>query len=126
MAGYNCHMATQTCAFDVIVAYRDRLLRIQVKSTEKPRPVPQRTKQTTAYLWHVKRAGKGGRRHYADNEFDFIAVVALDIRRIAYLPPDYRPNTITITQPGLIGYGGQGKHFDKFPFESAANAVLSA
>lgn len=124
MTGHNAHLASQTCAYDLAVSFQGQLLRVQVKTTEKPRPVPQRVQRSEAYLWHTRRAGRGGKRYYEADAFDFLALVALDVRRVAYLPPGYRANTISILKPGQTGYGGQGKHFDDFPFEKAAECAI--
>ena len=62
------------------------LYRVQVKATRGAKRLPARGAVGMGYLFQVRRAGKGGRRQYADNEFDIIALVAMDIRVIAYLP----------------------------------------
>jgi site-specific DNA-methyltransferase (adenine-specific) len=59
---------------------------VQVKSTRAPKAVPQRTDYVPAYQFAVRRSGKGGQRRYTDDAFDLLALVALDVRRIAYMP----------------------------------------
>ena len=75
------------------------------------------------YMWNVRRAGKGGRRVYADGEFDLLALVAIDVRRIAYLPPSQHRQTIAIRAHDIAGptwkQGAPGRTFDQFPFSVA-------
>lgn len=110
--GYKAFLSDQNCAYDVVVDYAGRLVRVQVKATRTQRNVPQRESQIPAYMWNVRRAGKGGKRVYRDNEFDVLALVALDIRRIAYLPAKTTTQTIHIRPPGTQ----TGKQFDDYPF----------
>jgi hypothetical protein len=113
MSGYRAFLADQNCPYDVAVELHGRLVRIQVKATRRQRPIPQRvTTQIPAYLWHVRRAGKGGARVYADGSFDALALVALDIQRIAYMPPEMLRQTVHIRPPGTTG----GKQFADYPF----------
>lgn len=115
LAGYRAFLADQNCPYDVAVDVDGRLVRIQVKATRCPRSIPQRREHVAAYMWHVRRAGKGGRRVYDGSDFDLLALVALDIRRIAYLAPSHTKQTIHIRPPGSAGK----KQFDAFPFTSA-------
>lgn len=120
--GWRAFLADQNCPYDVAVDVGGRLVRLQVKSTREPKPVPQRSAWVSAYQWHVRRAGKGGRRTYADDEFELLALVALDIRRIAYLPPSLQRQTVHIRVPGIPGKG-TGKQFADFPFEETLAEV---
>jgi hypothetical protein len=122
MAGHRAFLADQNCAYDVAVDVDGRLVRIQVKATRCQRAIPQRATHVPAYLWHVRRAGKGGARNYAADEFDMLALVALDIRRIAYLPPSLTKQTVHIRPPGTVG----GKQFDGYPFAGALREVRRA
>lgn len=117
--GWRAFLADQNCPYDVAVEIGGRLVRVQVKATRQQRAIPQRATHVPAYMWHVRRAGKGGRRTYAVDEFDLLALVALDIRRIAYLPPSAHRQTVHIRPPGAPG----GKHFDDYPFRSALEAL---
>ena len=64
LGGYVAFRADQNCAYDVAVDLGGRLIRLQVKSTRAVKPIPQRETESLAYQWHVRRAGKGGRRNY--------------------------------------------------------------
>lgn len=121
MSGWRAFLADQNCPYDVAVDVGGRLIRIQVKATRQERAVPQRGSYTPAYLWHVRRAGKAGHRTYAEGEFDLLALVALDIRRIAYMPPSLQRQTVHIRPPGAMS----GKQFDDYPFVKAMAEVLA-
>ena len=115
LAGWRAFLSDQNCPYDVAVDVAGRLVRIQVKATRRQRLTPQRVADVPAYMWHVRRAGKGGLRVYNAADFDLLALVALDIRRIAYLPPSHTKQTVHIRPPGAPG----GKHFDNYPFRKA-------
>lgn len=122
LAGYRTFLADQNCPYDVAVDVAGRLVRIQVKATRCQRAIPQRANHVPAYLWHVRRAGKAGARVYQAGDFDLLALVALDIRRIAYLPPSHTKQTVHIRPPGAKG----GKHFDSYPFNLALRELADA
>lgn len=118
--GVTAFRADQTCSFDVAALVGGRLVRIQVKTTAAPRPVPQRRSYLPAYQWFVRRCGKNGAKDYQPDAFDLLALVALDSKRIAYLPPSSHRRTIHIRSEERPG----GKTFAMFPWESAAAEVL--
>ncbi len=115
LGGWRAFMADQNCPYDIAVEIDGRLIRVQVKATRQPRSIPQRAEHIPAYMWFVRRAGKGGRRVYGDDEFDMLALVALDIRRIAYLPPSKLRQTVHIRPPGTSGK----RQFDSYSFRRA-------
>lgn len=88
LAGYRAIMAEQHCPYDIVVDVGDRLARIQVKSARKASAETRRSggRYTPAYKWSTRRSGKRGLRQYSIDGFDILALVALDIRRVAYLP----------------------------------------
>jgi hypothetical protein len=44
-------------------------------------------RRSIGYFFHLRRAGKAGRRRYPIGAFDLYALVAMDRRAIAYLTP---------------------------------------
>lgn len=122
LEGWRAFLADQNCPYDVAVDVAGRLIRIQVKATRAQRLIPSIAVHTPAYMWHVRRAGKGGARVYTAEDFDLLALVALDIRRIAYLPPSHTKQTVHIRPPGALG----GKQFDHYPFHLAIGEVCNA
>lgn len=123
LAGYNAFMTGQHCPYDVAVQIGARLIRIQVKGTMEQRSIPNRDIHVPAYVWNVRRAGKKQSRLYGVDEFDILALVALDIRKIAYMPPSRVKQTIHIRPPGAIG--GK-KHFDLLTFLNAINGIIGS
>jgi PD-(D/E)XK endonuclease len=119
LAGYRAFLADQNCPYDVAVDVAGRLVRIQVKATRCQRAIPQKATHIPAYMWHVRRAGKAGTRAYSSADFDLLALVAIDIKAIAYLPPSHTKQTIHIRPPGAAG----GKQFQHYPFLSALGEI---
>lgn len=123
LAGYRAFLSDQNCPYDIAVDVGGRLVRVQVKATRGQRNVPKRkpvdgsrsTPWVPAYMWHVRRAGKGRKRLYLADDFDLLALVAMDIRRIAYLAPSHTKQTIHIRPPGAKG----GKQFDDYSVDRA-------
>lgn len=127
LSGFRAFLTDQNCPYDVAVEHEGRLVRIQVKATRCARAVPQRVRQRPAYMWHVRRAGKAGKRTYSRRDFDLLALVATDIRRIAYVPFSDARQTVHIRThndkgPSLNG-GRSGKVFADFPFAAALAGV---
>lgn len=121
LKGYKAFLTDQFCHYDVVAEVDKNLIRIQVKTTRMPKPVPQRKSHIPAYLFHVRRFGKGGRHSYKDDDFDMLALVALDIKKIAYVPLVEVKQTIHI-------YGDnhdKGKKFEDFPFDKALEVVMN-
>lgn len=85
LQGFVAYPSEQGLPYDVVIDDGGRLFKIQVKTTRKPLTVPQRASKTESYLFHVMRSGKGGKERYTDMQVDLFALVALDVRRIAYV-----------------------------------------
>jgi len=119
--GWRAFLTDQYCPYDLAVEVGNRLIRVQVKATRAARATPQRSTYIPAYMWHIRRAGKGGVRVYGADEFDMLALVALDIRRIAYLPPSSKLQTVHIRPPGTPG----ARQFEDFSFVRAIEEVAA-
>ena len=123
ISGYRAFMTDQNCPYDIAVELNGQLIKVQVKTTRKPRAIPQRKNHYPAYMWHVKRAGKNGSRIYGKNEFDILALVALDVKKIAYMQMSDLKQTVHIrTYDSDIEpkHGVKaGKTFAMFPFSRA-------
>lgn len=108
LAGYRAFLTDQNCPYDLAVEHEKRLIRVQVKTTRAPRPIPQRRQHVAGYMWNVRRAGKAGKRGYADDAFDIVALVALDTREIAYMPLAACAQTVCIRPTAAPGYQQTG------------------
>ena len=125
--GYRAFRTEQTCPYDVAVDHGGRIVRVQVKAARGPRSYPpdSRKKWNPAYIWSTRRAGNRGRRKYPMDEFDVLALVAADIRRVAYVKWDGQQH-VQIPAPGTDRkVGGNGavmprkRDFDSCTFEGA-------
>jgi PD-(D/E)XK endonuclease len=132
LLGYRAMLAAATLPYDVLVDVKGRLLRVAVKSTAKPVPRPTRPHSKWRYSFSVQRrmrlsTGKMLGRDYTDAEIDMLALVALDIRRVAYVPfADYRTRIWleADTALGTANFGPKGcliAGFSDYPFERIVN-----
>ena len=90
------------------------------------------------YWFNVRRGRKEiGRRRGYSAEFDILALVALDIRVIAYVPIFGRiPQTVRLQSPGYTespaavrrgwGQSRRAKSISQFPIEGAMAALTGA
>ena len=103
MKGLIAYPSEQGLPYDVLIDTGEKLLKCQVKTTEKPRRVPQRNKDTYAYIFNVKRHGKNMTKRYSSNEVDVFALVELETKTVAYIENSKMPDTINIRVPRLKG-----------------------
>lgn len=110
MKGLIAYPSEQGLPYDVVIDVDGKLLKCQVKTTEKPREIQQRNKKTFAYIFNIKRHGKNGIRKYTKNEVDIFALVELENRTSIYITNDKMPDTINIRIDKLKGtyYDEQG------------------
>jgi len=102
MKWYNAYLSDQWLPYDVVVDVWWKLYKIQVKTTTKYRKVPQRKTHTPAYLFWIKRCGKGWNKIYKDSDYDFMALVALDKKIVWYLPFNNVKWTMHINEQKLL------------------------
>lgn len=122
LSGHRAFLTDQGLPYDVVFDRDGRLLRLQVKSTLRPRAVPGRPGSGNNYAFNIRRAGKGGRRKIGNGVFDMIALVALDIRVIAYIPvPDHVRQLIHLRVPNCPKTHGNKIHgnIDEYPIDRA-------
>ena len=100
--GYIAFPSEQGLHFDVVMFDGDHLYKIQVKTTRKPMPVPQRVERTDKYMFQVRRCGKGGRHSYGESDVDIFALVALDTRSIGYLRASEAKQTMFFLPDNVI------------------------
>lgn len=94
----------QGLPFDVIMQKENKLYKVQVKSTRGPKHIPQRKKDIPAYIFHIGNNGSNNRRKKYDiGQVDIFALVALDSKRIAYLPYFNTQTTMNFRVPELRG-----------------------
>ena len=101
--GFVAFPSEQGLPYDVLLDTGKKLLKIQVKTTLKPRKVLQRAKDSLAYIFSIKRAGKKGITRYEEDEIDLFALVCLDTMKIGYIKNKDMPVTINIRPDELKG-----------------------
>lgn len=129
LEGWVAYPTSQGVPYDIAVDIGPRVVRVQVKSTRMPKSPQALQRGTPLYVFHTRRAGKGGRRRYDTDDFDVLALVALDRRLIAYYPlAECRNDSIAIRVPGLrYGEGGmQSRYFEDAKFDLALRRVLQS
>lgn len=94
--GFVAFLSEQGLPYDVLLDTGHKLLKVQVKTTEKPRLIQQRTNPIPAYIFSIKRAGAKGLTRYEEKEIDLFALVCLDTMKVAYIKNKDMPTTINI------------------------------
>lgn len=107
MNGVQAYDTAQGVSYDIVADINNKLIRIQVKTTQKMRVI--KDKSNPIYFFHIKRAGKGGNHFYKKIDFDCFALVALDRKEVFYLPFDdkVKSNSICIRDKNLKYVGRQ-------------------
>lgn len=126
LQGYRAYLSDQGLPYDAVVDLNGWLIRVQVKATRGLSPVPQRSEQIRGYLFHTRRAGKGGKRRYSSADFDLLALVALDVRVVAYMPfIDSAPGCFILRPVGARPHRNASrlKNIDGFPFHGAVQLL---
>ena len=126
LQGYRAFLTDQGLPYDVVIDVNGKLIRVQVKSSTQPRSVPNRPGSSPSYMFHVRRAGKGAARRVGNDVFDMLALVALDIRCIAYLPIDEKVlQTINLRIPENSSLHGNRtrENIDQFTIEKALTSM---
>lgn len=103
LKGFVAFISEQGLPYDVLLDTGNKLLKVQVKTTQAPLSIPQRANIYKAYKFSIKRAGKNGKTRYNDNEIDLFALVCLDTMQIGYLTNKDMPTCINIRVDSLKG-----------------------
>lgn len=103
LKGFVAFPSEQGLPYDVLLDTGNRVLKIQVKTTNAPRSIPQRNKESFAYIFNVKRNGKNGIGRYGEGEIDLFALVCLDVMKVAYIKPNDMPDTLNIRVDAMRG-----------------------
>lgn len=133
LGGISTMLSEQGMPFDLIADVRGRLFRIQVKGTLRARRMrPGAAPDCWAYVWPVKSRGKNNTgARLSELHCDLVALVALDIRMVAYLPVRVASQTVQLRGPGALdgakrrnGWGWT-RTVDQFPFSEAISGDAS-
>ena len=110
LKGYQCFDSGQGANYDLIMENDNgKLLKIQVKTTEKIKQWGKDTrKKSASYHFYTKRCGKNGIKQYKKGDFDLYALVMLDIKQIAYLPfTGVHKNSLTLLDKNTSNFAKQ-------------------
>jgi hypothetical protein len=124
LLGHRCFLSDQGMPYDVVCDYNGRLIRIQVRASCFPRNANMQGRaERLAYLFYPCRNGKNGKTKLDTTHCDIIALVALDVCKIAYFPISEVGTTCQLMP---VGFEFKGKFkrsryaaIDSFPFEAA-------
>jgi hypothetical protein len=125
LAGYRVFLSDQGLPYDLLVDIDGRFIRVQVKGTCAAKNANAKGRSAnTVYVFNVRRRGKFGKGSRLGVEHcDVVALVALDIRVVAYFPVAKVSQTVSLYP---IGYKFPGKFkrsryaaVDGFPFAEA-------
>ena len=130
LSGHRATLSAASLSYDVIADIGGKLFRIAVKSTQKPKCRPGRPLSKKRYGFIIQRGkristGKTVRQDYTAEDCDLIAVVGLDIRRVAYFRQSECPKIIWLEADTPFGSAKFGKDqilikgFDDYTLESA-------
>ncbi len=101
--GLIAFQSEQGLPYDVLIDTGEKLLKCQVKTTQKPRKCPQRDIETMVYSFNVKRHGKGNLKRYSLDEIDLFALVELKTRQVIYIKNADMPATLNLRVESLRG-----------------------
>lgn len=82
MQGYNAFLADQGLPFDILIEKAGQLKKIQTKSISQ---LKSYGKSKDIYRFGTRK-GKGNIARASEAEVDYYAFVALDIKKVAYIP----------------------------------------
>lgn len=126
LSGYQAFLTEQGMPYDVVIDHEGTLVRVQVKSTIKPFDVNWgRQSPRIAYNWCVRRRGDQGVKRLENRDCDLVALVAIDIKAIAYLPVQLCGQNVQLRRPGEelridLRSGSQwNRTVDQFPISDA-------
>lgn len=118
LQGYRCFLTDQGLPYDVVVDVEGVLIRVQVKATVGPRNVMSSArKERRRYSFNIRSRGKGGSRRLSNDECDLAALVALDLKLIAYMRIEDVKQTVNLCNP--TGASFRMRTFYDFPFDAA-------
>jgi hypothetical protein len=139
LSGYRASMVEAGLPYDLVLDHDGRIFRVQVKTCtgvsdlglmHRRNRNGQRAGLGVGYMFRMHRNnGAGGYRAYAPGEIDLLALVALDIRIIAYLPVLGKPlRSVCLRSPGHQHdcRAQRRRNVDEFPIEGAMAALTGA
>lgn len=105
LKGFVAYPSEQGLPYDVVLDINGKLYKVQVKTTTTYRviPRPNNYNDQKAYIFNIKRKGKGGKKRYTNDEIDIFALVCLDTMQVGYIKNANMPTTINLRVDALRG-----------------------
>ena len=103
LKGFTAYPSEQGLPYDVVLDIDGKLIKVQVKTTETYRSIPQRNTDSRAYIFNVKRKGKNGNKRYGNDEVDLFALVCLNNKAVGYIKNTDMPDTLNLRVDELRG-----------------------
>lgn len=103
LKGLIAYPSEQGLPYDIVCDNGSKLIRVQVKTTTGPRIIPQRSKDSYAYIFGIRRHGKNNKAIYGNNEVDIFALVCIDTKKVGYLKNSEMPTTVNFRVDSLRG-----------------------
>lgn len=103
LKGLIAYPSEQGLPYDIVCDNGSKLIRVQVKTTTGPRIIPQRSKDSYAYIFGIRRHGKNHQAIYGSNEVDVFALVCIDTKKVGYLKNSEMPTTVNFRVDSLRG-----------------------
>jgi len=122
LQGFRAFPSSAGFPYNVVVDVSGRLVRISVVSKLRAGPRPAREASRICYQFNVVRSrrlssGKTDAWPYTPDDTDVVALVALDLKVIAYVPVSDCRTAMHLDVPGQLD-GGR-KRFEDYPFMGA-------
>ena len=102
IGGHQAFLSDQGLPYDVLVDMGQRILRVQVKATSASRNAQSASKAPNdVYQFYVRRRGRDGTgERLSEVHCDIVALVALDIRVVAYFLVSELAQSVSLKPPG--------------------------
>lgn len=130
LGGFRAYLSDQGLPYDVIIDDAGKLLRVQVKATYASKNTASKKRSPIiGYNFAVRRRGASGARRLTEEHCDLVALVALDIRVIAYFAQFEVGQTCSLYPPGHVTKGRlvrrrQG-NIDQYPAGEAIKRFIA-
>lgn len=125
MQGLRAYLSDQGLPYDIVIDMNGRLIRVQVKAACYPKNVNASGRaKRIAYTFAVRKRGKNGARNLSNQDCDLLALVGLDIGKVAYFPIEMAAQSIQLSPPGILPEtrtwrGGWLRTIDQWPITDA-------
>ena len=120
-SGYDAWLASYRLAYDVVIDVKSRLIRVQVKSTTHKHLI--NSPDWPGYRFHSRSCRRQRKRkEYYLSEFDVLALVAIDVNRVAYIANCDAQRSYVFREDQRAGIRKCHK-FEDYPLDAALKRI---